>query len=534
MRIIKTVIALFFITSAVQAQTVQDAKKAIESEFYFKAKKILVGINATTPSVESNYYLGNVFYLTGSVDSAKLYYKNASEILESKNALIYVALGKLNLISGKKEEAKENFADAVKVSKSKSAEIFYQIGEAYYTIDNAEAIKYYEIAYSTDPSLIINLLAYCDAYLASGNPSAAMTKYEQAHAINEKIAVTHLRIARVHSKTGKSKEAIASYEETVALDPMLAIAWKELGEEYYLDGQYSKVKNCFDKYLELNAEDKAARMTSALTRYQIGDFEGAIEEAKVIVADEPNNFIGWRIIYFAYFDLGDTTRKVDAIKSTQSFIDGYAAVQTYWNISEKKVISLDYQYSARLAVENKDTVKSIFFYDLALQNDTTATQEIYTEYAKYLYTLKRYNEAIVNYNNLISKFPAGPLDYYFLGRSYFQIGDFVNADTTYAQFIALQPNSPDGYLQRAKTQVRIEGADVKGGALPFYLKFIELGEKDAEKNKRNLVDAYLYCTVYYDSINQSTDACTFFAKAKALDPENELVKTLEPELGCVN
>lgn len=534
MRIIKTVVALFFMTGSVHAQTVQDAKKAIESEFYFKAKKILVGINATAPTVESNYYLGNVFYINGNVDSAKIYYKKASEIVDSKNALIYVALGKLNLISGNTAEAKEHFAAAIKVSKSKSAEIFYQIGEAYYNIDNAEAIKYYEIAYGTDPSLIINLLAYGDAYLASENPSAAMTKYEQAHNVNDQIAVTHLRIARVHSKTGKSKEAIASYEETLGLDSTLAVAWKELGEEYYLDGQYSKVKKCFDKYLELNTEDKAARMTSALTRYQIGDFEGAIEEAKVIVADEPANFIGWRIIYFAYFDLGDTLRKVDAVNSQKSFVDGYAAVQTYWNISEKKVISLDYQYSARLAVENKDTIKSIFYYDLALQNDTTATQEIYTEYAKYLYTIKRYNESILVYNNLTTKFTAGPLDYYFLGRAYFQVGDFVNADTTYGIFIGLQPNSPDGYLQRAKTQVRIEGSDVKGGALPYYLKFIELGEKDQEKNKKALVDAYLYCAVYYDSVDQSSDACLFFLKAKALDPGSEFIKTLEPELGCVN
>lgn len=64
MKSIKTFIVLFLITSAIQAQTIQDAKKAIEAEFYFKAKKILVGINKTAPTVESNYYLGNVYTLT--------------------------------------------------------------------------------------------------------------------------------------------------------------------------------------------------------------------------------------------------------------------------------------------------------------------------------------------------------------------------------------------------------------------------------------------------------------------------------------
>lgn len=79
MKSIKTFIVLFLITSAIQAQTIQDAKKAIEAEFYFKAKKILVGINKTAPTVESNYYLGNVYTLTGNIDSAKIYYKKQAK-----------------------------------------------------------------------------------------------------------------------------------------------------------------------------------------------------------------------------------------------------------------------------------------------------------------------------------------------------------------------------------------------------------------------------------------------------------------------
>ena len=534
MRIIKTFIALLLMQSAIQAQTVQDAKKAIESEFYFKAKKILIGLNATAPTVETNYYLGNVYSITGSIDSAKIYYKKASELVENKNALIYVAMGKLNLLNNKPAEAKENFESAIKVSKSKSAEIFYQIGEAYYKIDNNEAIKYFDIAYSTDASLVINLLAYGDAYLASEKPSEAMTKYEQARTVNDNIAVTHLRIARIHSKTGNHKDAIAEYEKTVALDPTIAVAWKELGEEYYLAGDYAKVKPCFDKYVELNAEDKAARIVPAVTCYQIGDYTCAIEEATKIIADEPNNFIAWRILYWAHFDFGDSLRKIDAPRSATLFADGYKAVQSYWNIPDKKVIALDYPYSARLAVEVKDTAKAMFFYGMALSNDTTATQEVYAEYAKYLYNTKKYADAIVNYNQLITKFDEGALDVYFLGRSYFQTGDYVNADTTYANFIIMQPNSPDGYLQRAKTKGRIDGDEIKGSALPFYLKYIEVAEKDIEKNKKNLIEAYLYCAYWYNSIEQNTDACIYIMKTKAIDPENTFVKELEQVVKCTN
>lgn len=530
MKSIKTLIAVLFIQIVAQAQTLPEAKKAIESEYYFKAKKILLSLNNTSPSVESNYYLGNVYLLTNKVDSAKYYYSKAGEFVDNKNALVFVAKGKVNLLNNKPAEAKLNFDDAIKVSKSKSAEIFYQIGDAYYKINNAEAIKYYEIAYSTDPTLIINLLAYGDAYLDMEDPGRAMTKYEQANATNANIAVTHLRLGRLHAQTGNHKSAILEFQKTLELDPNLAVAWKELGEEYYLDKQYSKVRENFNKYVELNAEDKEARIVPAVTCYQIGDYVCAIEEARKIVADDPSNFIAWRIIYYANYELGDTLRKTDAATSLLKFTEGFEAAQTYWNIPEKKVQPLDYQYSAKLAVEMKDTTKAVFYYTMAIENDTNTTAEVYTEYAKYLYSSKKYPEAIIAYNNTITKFGGGPLDFYFLGRAYFLTADYVNADTTFAQFIIMQPNSPDGYLQRAKTKLKIE-EEVKGEALPYYLKFIELAEKDMEKNKKTLIEAYSYCCTYYALVaNQKADACIYYNKVIALDPANEYIKTLE--LNC--
>lgn len=533
----KAFLVCLMIPGAVFAQSIADAKHAIESEFYFKAKRMLLQMNATAPSVESKFYLGEVYITTGNLDSAKYYYKQASAGEDTKNALRYVALGKYELLNKNNTVAKENFDAALKISKGKNAEIMYLIGDAYHDAgDKTTAISFFDQAYSTDPALVINLLAYGDAYLSMNNPSDAMTKYEQAEAANANIAVTHLRIARINSKTGKHKEAIAAYEEAVRLDPNLAVAWKELGEEYYLDGQFTKVKPCFDKYVALNAEDKEARLVPVVVLYQIGDYASAIEEATKIVTDDPKNFIGWRIIYFGNYELGDTIRKADPTTAATYFAKGYEAAQQFWNIADKKVLPLDYQYSAGLAVEVKDTTKAIFYYNLALGNDTTRTYEIASEYAKYLYNVKKYPESIVAYKTVVEQYTEladlNALDYYYYARAYYQSSDYINADTIYAKFIALQPNSPDGYLQRAKTKVRMDGVDERGTAMPYYLKFIEIGEKDLERNKKNLVDAYLYCFSYHDLMKQTLEACTFFNKAKALDPENALIKQFEGMVNC--
>ncbi|HMU69563.1 MAG TPA: tetratricopeptide repeat protein [Chitinophagales bacterium] len=533
MKIIKLLLVCLLIQGVAFGQTISDAKHAIESEFYFKAKRMLLNMNKTAPSVESNFYLAEVYLTTGNTDSAKYYYKAASEVTDSKNPLIYVSRGKMLLLNNNATEAQAQFESAIKASKGKNAEIIHLIGDAYMVAGNVtEAISYYDQAYSTDPNLVINLLAYGDAYLSQDKPGEAMTKYEQAKAVNPNIAVTFLRIARINSKTGKHDAAIAAYKEAIRLDPNLAIAYKELGEESYLAGYYTDVKKYFDEYVKLNAEDKEARLVPAVTCYQLKDYACAIESATQIIAIDSTNFVAWRILYFSHYELGDSIRKTEPDASAKHFADGYQASQKFWSIGEKKLVTLDYQYSAQLAVEAKDTAKAIFYYTLATGSDSTSTYEIAAEYAKYLYTIKKYAESIVAYNNVIAKYQAGALDYYFLGRAYYQTNDYVNADTIYAQFIALQPNSPDGFLQRAKTKVRLDGIDERGTALPLYLRYIELAEKDIEKNKKNLIDAYLYCFSYYDLMKQTADACTNFNKAKTLDPNNEYVKQFDAQVNC--
>ena len=529
----KALLVCLLIPGALAAQTIADAKHAIESEFYFKAKTMLLKMNATAPSPEVQFYLGEVYFTEGKPDSAKYYYQKAAAVEDTKNAMRYLAAGKYDLLNKNGTSAKTNFDAALKVSKNKNAEIMYLIGDAYNDAgDQATTTTYFDMTYTTDPALVINLLAYGDLYLSKDVPEQAMTKYEQAKALDPNIAVTHLRIARMFSKTGKHKEAIDAYKEAVRLDPNLAIAWKELGEEHYLNGDFDQVKPCFDKYVSLNADDKEARIVPAVTCYQIGNFPCAIEEATKIVADDPQNFVGWRIIYFANYELGDTIRKTDPAGAAEYFKAGYEAAQKFWNIADKKVLPLDYQYSARLAVDMKDTSKAIFYYNLAMSNDTTRNYEIASEYAKYLYNIKKYTESIEAYKLVVEQFTAGALDYYFLARGYYQTADYVNADTVFAKFIELQPNSPDGYLQRAKTKVRLDGFDERGTAIPYYTKFIELGEGDPARNKKNLVEAYLYCFSFYDLIKQPTDACTFFNKAKALDPENPDIKEFESVVSC--
>ena len=537
MKRLTTLLVICLLQTAAFTQTIQDAKKAIEAEYYYKAKMILLKLNKALPTAETNYYLGNVYLLIDNMDSAKYYYQQTAAFDDSKNALVYVAAGKLNLLNNNTTEAKENFDYAIKMSKSKNAEVFYQIGDAYYKRNNAEAIKNYETAYGLDPGFIINLLALGDAYLDAQDPGKALTKYQLAISTNPNIAISHLREARVYILWGKHKDAIASLEKTVELDPNIAVAWKELGEEYYRDHQYDKVRKCYEKYLELNSEDIESRIVPCVSAYQIGDYEYAIDCSKSIVAVEPNNFVAYRIIAYSYKNLADSARKLDPKADvTDKITAGYEAIQNFWNISDKKLIPMDYIFSAKLASESKDTAKAMFYYSMAIENDST-NADMLSEYGKYLYFSKKYTEAINIFQQRISKFSGGPLDYFYLGRAYYQIDSFVAADSAFAQFVYTQPNSPDGYLWRAKSNTRIDtiANNFQGLAAPYYEKFIPIAETDIVRNKKTLLTAYSYMAVFFNSKKDDTKACEFVGKAKALDPLSDDVKFLEANgLTCKN
>ncbi|MEB0250104.1 hypothetical protein QN344_08140, partial [Mucilaginibacter sp. 5B2] len=71
-KISKIVLALTLVGSSVFAQSIADAKKAIDAEQYQKAKLMLKNLTVTQPTKDENFfYLGWVYILQEYPDSAK-------------------------------------------------------------------------------------------------------------------------------------------------------------------------------------------------------------------------------------------------------------------------------------------------------------------------------------------------------------------------------------------------------------------------------------------------------------------------------
>ncbi|HVV55609.1 MAG TPA: hypothetical protein VHC47_09805, partial [Mucilaginibacter sp.] len=97
MKIIKKVAAaglgFVLLSSAAFAQSLDDAKKAIDAEQFQKAKSMLKNLTVTQPSKDENYfYLGWVYIKQEDPDSAKMFFQKGLNV-NQQSALNLVGLG---------------------------------------------------------------------------------------------------------------------------------------------------------------------------------------------------------------------------------------------------------------------------------------------------------------------------------------------------------------------------------------------------------------------------------------------------------
>ena len=119
------------------AQSLADAKKAIDAEQYQKATSMLKTLISSNAKDGDNYfYLGNTYLLTDEIDSARAVYTNGIAA-SPKTALNYVGLGHADLHANNPTSAKTNFDKAIDMG-SKKYETYLFIGKAYLAQENPD------------------------------------------------------------------------------------------------------------------------------------------------------------------------------------------------------------------------------------------------------------------------------------------------------------------------------------------------------------------------------------------------------------
>lgn len=511
MKNILTLILAVTFANCISAQTLEQAKTDFQNEKYKRAKRALLVICKTAPSSQAQLYLGNAYLKLDEMDSAQLYYKQAET---GTDAFAFIAKARMAIINHSDKTTQQSFIDkAISLSKKRDAEIFYQAGFLTFqpkAVNPENYQVYFEQASTLAPDDEFYKLSLGDNYLDQHEGGKAMSKYEEVTDKNPNSLMALIKIGRLFYSSTNYTKAIEFLEKANAINANYDFVHKELGELYFLTKSYEKATAEFRKYLDLNDNDSRAKVTYGGFLFQLKEYQKAVDEVSEFSKQDSTNFIYYRIIAYSNYEI----KKMEAAK---------VAMTNFWKYCEKsKLITLDYVYSGKIATANADTSGAINYMSKATELDTNDA-DIQTEYAKVLFNAKRYKQAALAYKRRteMKQKTASPLDYYYMGRSYFSSGDYVNADSAFAQFTYQQPQSPDGYLWRAKSNLEQEDkTNLKGFASVHYLKFIELTSADPSKQRSNLVSAYNYLGFVALIQKDNVKAKEYFGKIIEIDPNN--------------
>ena len=535
-------VAFFASFTLVNAQDIDQAKKAIDAEQFEKAKTILKSLLQAKPSNgTASFLLGNVYMSQKELDSAKIYYQKG--ITGSDGAkLNYIGLGQLDLEAKNQTAAQSNFDIAIKDAKRKDATVPTYIARAYMNIskpDYKNAITILERAKIDSPQNADLLLALGDAYYLENKQNEAYSSNRSAFQIDPTMLRAKMQLG-VLLKGAKSYDlAINSFNEVIAINPNYGPVYRELAETYYKWGRNKPSKAAeymqlaisnYDKYMSMTDYSLASRMRRADFLVLLKNWPELEKEAnKMIELDKVNPRI-YRYLAYSAFENGN----VDvALKSLESFISN----------PNSKVIAKDYIYLAEIKFKKAiaadgltmdPTLYASGLVDLkkALELEPLATEDL-NDIGKKLFSKKFYKEAApifeLGTKNTEDKNYVDDNIYYALSVLYGNSKKDVkadpielkNADAALDKVIVAAPSYQDAFLYKARINRLAENEEFIIKNYESYLaKLTEKGELANATHKTKIVESYNNLAASYANKDKAK-AIEYFNKTLAIDPTND-------------
>ena len=538
-------VALFATAISVQAQDINQAKRAIDAEQYESAKSLLKSIIKEKPSNgEAFFTLGNV-YLTQKVqDSAKLYFQNGLTASD-KGLLNNIGLGQMDLDAKNSAAAQAKFAAVTKEMRRKDFQEYIYIARAYM---NAEKPDYKSAIDILNKAVAINSadaqlqLALGDAYYGDGKQNEAYVAYRNAFQADNTLLRAKMQLGVLLKGAKSYDEALKAYNEVIAINPNYGPVYRELAETYYkiarnkpsqAAANYKTAMGYYDKYMSLTDYSIHSRMRRADFMILVEDYVALeVEANKMIELDKVNPRIYRYLGYSAY-----KNGNVDvAIKSLENFI----------NSPGNKAIALDYLYLGLTKIKkgtsaDGSSVEPAAFQaglvDIkkAIEMEPLAVQDL-SEVGKNMFSKKLYSEAAALFEfGANTKESTTYLDdniYYGLAHYYANVYKAKDAKVdavaleksivAFGKVLEASPSYLEAYLYLARTNRLLDKDDAMVKNYEDYVaKTMELGAEEVAKDavKAKIIESYNNIAASYANTDK-VKAIEYFNKTLALDAAN--------------
>ena len=553
-------LSLLFFGTAVFAQDLEQAKKAIDAEQYQKAKTILKSLIASSPDKGKNYFhLGEVYLALNNADSAKIYFDKG---ITAKNdgTFNYIGLGEISLDNKNVTEAEANFNKALADAKKKDTDQSLYIGRAYIHSENPDykkAIASLKRAAAVDPKNAQVQLSLGDAQFGDKDVNSAYSSYRNAYDLDKSLVRAKMQLGVITKNAKAFPEAIAAFDEVIKLDANYGPVYRELAETYYFwstsvtdkakrDENIKKALGFYEKYMSLTDYSLDSRMRHADFLILAKDYQALQKEAQAM---QQLDKVNPRILRYLGYAAYENKNYDESIKALNDFVSKADA---------KRVSGRDYLFLAKAklakAISAEGTIADKPLFDNAMLDLAKATEidpEIGSEFSDLgvsLYKQKLYLESVKVFEQA-TKAPNSSnalLDNFYLGNAvlFYVANDLQTdadrnkpevqellkkADIAYGNVVAGSPTTQDAHLNRAKINRFIIGEEAKANAAAHYQTYIDVvhakGEAELAKDnvKSGLLGAYSYIGSHY-AITDKVKARENFEKALVLDPTSKYIK----------
>lgn len=547
-------VGLALVGSSVFAQSLADAKKAIDAEQYVKAKAMLKNLTVTQPTnAEAFFQLGWVYLSQDYIDSAKAVF-NKGIAADPKSALNYIGLGTAANLNKDAAGATSNFQQALGFVKKKDAEPFLYIGRGYLlgaedgklSAQNAnaaiDALNKGKAANEKNPEIWIEL---GNAYRSQFKSNEAYTNYQQALTLDPKSVTANTAIGVLWKYADSFEAADQAFKKATTDDPNFGPAYREWAETENREAT-NRGKNASEKiksavahyktYLNLTDQSDETLLRYADFLVRAGEWAQVREIATKLAASPNPNARVYRYLAYAAFESKD-------FKGAMEYMNKWMA-----KADPKRIIPRDFLYHGRAQIQSgQDTTKGIETLTKAVQLDSSFV-DVYPDISKIYYGRGRYTAAGDTWAKFVARTKQLNLnDYLQMGRSYYfgfvvEQRAKVKADPTYKPdstllaradsayaFIQKKAANPVAAAELGRARIAdLKDADrnnIKGLAKPFYENYIKIQEPKIAtllpNDKNSLVEAYDYLGIYYTNKEKDdVKATEYFNKAIALDPKD--------------
>lgn len=574
----KLFLSLFLagVVSTAGAQSIKDAKIALEAEQYDKAKDMLTTIVTKKPKTgEAYFYLGTIHIINDKLDSAAYIFEQGVENSKKKEQnLNLVGLGLVDLQKGDASSAENKFTEATSNLGRKDYLPLFYAGKGYVEApkpDYEKGLDYLMRAEDKNPKDPDIKVSMGDAYLGLGENSPAYVAYRDALNIDSDLVKAKLAQAII-TRSAQAYDVAFEQLETLSEEyPKFAPIQRELAETYYLSSlqldqeEYretnKKAVEAYKKYLSMTGDESV----EAKTRY--ADFlvySGNYDELKE-VSEELANAEGvdakvYRYLgYIAYNDK-DYDKSVEYLTTLFDRVD------------KQRLIARDYLFAglANLSAPNGDDDKGVSLLKEALkqqEEDPDEEEDLLAEIAETAFV--KFQEEDENEKQAAYKMFTIPAsmpesDYYFdsnyyLGQTEYSIGSkMLNQEEEEGEEEGAASGEAKEHLQKAVDffSVLLKAKDnehtqryyiqslyftglsqlgmdnlqdpeaMEGLFVDTFTELLdELADKPVEDNKGYLIDGNNYLGYFRYAKGEDEKAKHHFQNTLEVDPDNEFAQS---------